>query len=170
MKIAVTGHRPNKLGGYSDEAFESLALFAELMLNVPGPKPQFVFTGMTLGWDQAIAEACWSLEIPFVACIPCEGQERKWPQESQERYQRLLNLATKVVVVNPGGYASWKMLSRDYYMVDQLTTKQDKLLALYNGDEEGGTYKTVLYANNKNKVVENCWKHWLEFNKATANA
>ena len=167
MKITVTGHRPNKLGGYSADVLNRLADFATAELLELCP--ELVYTGMAQGFDLAVAWACLHLDIPYVACIPFKGQEQIWPEETQERYRLLVSKASEVVTVSKGSYAPWKMLTRDYYMVDQLSLLDgDKLLALYNGDTSGGTFKTVRYAENRNKPIENCWQRWLNFN-AVAN-
>ena len=130
--MAVTGHRPEKVGGYSDEASKRLTTFAEEMLKFY--KPEAVITGMALGWDQAVAEACRQLNIPFIAAIPFKGQESKWPRESQVHYRELLSCAKEVVEVCQPGYAAWKMQRRNEWMVCRAT----RVLALWNGTS-GGT-------------------------------
>jgi uncharacterized phage-like protein YoqJ len=164
MILAVTGHRPQKLGGFSPAAGQRLVEFATAELRRFNPLPQRVLTGLALGWDQAIAWACAELGIPFIACVPCKGQDTPWPAASRQAYRTLLALAYDVVAVCPGGYAAWKMIRRDHYMVDQLNCLEgDKLLALYNGDTDGGTAKTVQYAQAKGVAIENCWERWISF-------
>jgi len=80
MILSGTGHRPDKLGGYSDSAFDNLVKIAEDYLKES--KPDKVISGMALGWDQALAEACVNLNIPFIAAVPFKGQESKWYQSS----------------------------------------------------------------------------------------
>lgn len=55
MILAVTGHRPNKLGGYSKQAYRKLVKIAEV--NLKKLNPDKVISGMALGWDQALAQA-----------------------------------------------------------------------------------------------------------------
>lgn len=150
MILAVTGHRPDKLGGYSKDVFAKLVSFAAQKLELLSPEK--VFTGMALGWDQAVAVACVDLGLPFVACAPCDNQERPWRQESKNLHRNLLRLASEVVVVSPGNYASWKMQARNVYMVDRC----DTVLALWDGSD-GGTANCVRYAESVGKKVINCW-------------
>ena len=154
MILAVTGHRPHKLGGYSDEAFKKLYTLASDYLAVL--QPTLVITGMALGWDQAIAQAAIDLGIPFHAYVPCDSQDRKWPFEAGEKYRKLLSKAAKVVVTCPGPYAVWKMQVRNEKMVDEA----DTILACWDGSN-GGTYNCIEYAKKKAKPVVNCYKEHL---------
>lgn len=93
MVVAGTGHRPNKLGGYSKEAFKKLVDIAEKALRQV--KVTEVISGMALGWDMALAQASINLNIPFIAAVPFKGQEIKWNKEIQIYYQELLEKAKK---------------------------------------------------------------------------
>lgn len=153
MIISGTGHRPDKLGGYSDVAFNKLVIVAEKYLSEN--KPDKVISGMALGWDQALAQACINLEIPFVAAIPFKNQECKWPKESQIKYKTILAAASECVTVCEGEYAAWKMQVRNKYMVDN----SDLVLAMFDGTD-GGTANCVNYAISKNKQVVNLYNKW----------
>lgn len=154
MIIAATGHRPPKLGGYGKEALVRLYKVALQELLVPGPTK--VLTGMALGWDTAVALACVKLELPFVACVPCEGQEKMWPAESQARYNKLLAAAEETVLIRNGPYDSTCMQDRNIYMVDHC----EKLVAMWDGKEQGGTWNCIEYARTKVPVINlyNIWK------------
>lgn len=154
--VAVTGHRPDKLGGYSDIATSRLKQFA--LETLAKYQPSEVITGMALGWDQAIAGAAYALGIPFLAFVPFIGQEGKWPKESQLEYRRLLELAELVYVVSSGGYSSDKMHTRNRAMVDHC----DSLIALWNGSV-GGTSNCHGYAVVHGRNVINVWPEWQEF-------
>jgi len=149
MKLAMTGHRPKSLGmGYEipnpiyDKIYNAiLEKFQEL-------SPEKIISGMALGVDTA---ACWAaieLNIPFVAAVPCDGQDSMWPEDTKRIYRHLLSLAEKVVIVSPGSYAPDKMHTRDRWMIDN----SDCLLAVWNGVEKGGTYGTVRYAQKQQLV------------------
>ena len=156
MKIAGTGHRPDKLGGYSVEVYE--AVFEVALGYLRQTKPESVISGMALGWDQALAEAALMLHIPFDAYIPFEGQERKWPVKSQRFYRALMaNARTVVNCGNDDNYASWKMQVRNERMVDALDQEGDRLVALWNGDEHGGTFNCIQYAKTKDVRIVNLW-------------
>lgn len=149
--VGVTGHRPDKLGGYSDSARIKLEKLAKGVLTEL--KPTKVITGMALGWDQAIATACVELNIPFIAAIPFRGQETKWPVESQERYHKLLSHAAEVVIVCEGSYAAYKMQLRNQWIVDRC----ELLVALWDGSGSG-TKNCIDYAVAKGKPIRNVWE------------
>lgn len=151
--VAVTGHRPEKLGGYTEEAFKALTEFAEDWLR--RTKPAKIITGMALGWDQAVAMACVNAKVPFIAAVPCDGQESQWPVKSQEFYVWLLSKAEKTVYVSDKPYFDGCMQLRNKWMVDN----SDALLALFNGSA-GGTKNCFDYATNCKKIVINLWDSW----------
>ena len=151
LVIAATGHRPNKLGGYDLYDFQRLVQIARRHLS--RLQPDEVITGMAQGWDQAVAQACAELNIPFVAAVPFRGQESCWPKPAQAEYNRLLRLAKKVVVVSDGDYHIGKMQRRNRWMVDHAHL----VLALYNGDLDGGTCNCIRYARRKNKPILNTY-------------
>lgn len=155
MTVAVTGHRPQALGGYRSQP--QLEDFAVTVLQ--HATPDHVDLGMALGWDTAVAIACVRLGIPFTAAIPFKGQESIWPAESQRTYHNLLEQATKVVIVCKGGFAAWKLQRRNEWMCDDSTG----LLALYNGSGHGGTYNCIKYAESKFLPTANVWDEWIQF-------
>lgn len=157
MIYGVTGHRPNKLLGYSVKASDTSIKFAIGALEKY--LPDKVITGMALGWDQYIAQACYDLGIPFIAAIPSSNQESKWPSFSQELYFKLLDRAEEIINVSKSNYYDpWFMGLRNEWIVDN----SDKILALWNGSN-GGTENCVRYANIKNKEVINLWSIWEEY-------
>lgn len=157
MQIAVTGHRPDKLGGYSADAMQRVFAFALVKLQCL--QPSSVLTGMALGWDTAIARACVELKIPFTACIPFDGMSLKWRDESQAEFIRLVGAATRVIIVSTGGYSAPKMQLRNQYMVDNA----ECVLSLWNGST-GGTANCVIYARQQKKPVRSCWESFNLFN------
>lgn len=154
MKIAATGHRPHKLGGYGERAYDALLSFAWLYLRQQSADLH-VISGMALGWDTAFADAAWRLGMPFTAAIPFEGQQARWPEQSRRKYAELLSRATRVVMVCPPGYDPAKMQRRNEWMVDN----SDGVVALWNGTS-GGTANCVRYAETKGRPVVNLWPLW----------
>lgn len=151
--ICVTGHRPDKLGGYSrDVYFRLVSLATQCLLEC---RPDLIYTGMALGWDQAVAVACTRLDIPFHAAVPFDGQESMWPSASRQEYRTLLNYAKDVTVVSPGGYSLEAMQKRNEFMVDH----SDTVLALWNGSK-GGTRNCIHYAGYKKKKIINVYDRW----------
>lgn len=155
MIYSATGHRLEVVGVNNKP---KLIRYATSIL------PGFVdlkkgISGMAVGWDQAFAWGCVNHGIPFIAAVPFKGQETVWPQEAKDEYYQLLELAEEVVIVCEGGYATHKYHVRDKWMVDH----GNKMLALWNGKEHGGTYSTVKLARKADKEIFNVWPGWLEF-------
>lgn len=160
MILAVTGHRPDKLGGYefcSDD--DRLINFAIAELRRFDYPPELAIVGMAQGFDQAIASACILEGIPFAAYIPFTGQESLWPQRAKDIYHSILGHAAEKRIVSYGVYEAWKMHARDRAMVDAA----DTVLALYDGLSKGGTAATVKYAVHHCRPVINCWERWQLF-------
>jgi uncharacterized phage-like protein YoqJ len=145
---SFTGHRPPKLGGYSVPNPIYNFVRGELRRVLMELKPDETISGMALGLDQWAAEVCIELEIPFIAAIPFKGQENYWPEESRERYYKLLAAASRVHVVNHGGYASWKMQTRNQWMVDN----SNVVIAVFDGTP-GGTKNCYDYADRCGKQI-----------------
>lgn len=154
MRLAVTGHRPQRLGGFDKQTFNNLVEFAKTTL--AKLQPELVITGMALGWDQAVAQACVELEIPFHAYVPFKGQEGKWFHHNKVKYNELLLQAEKIVIVCEGGYHPDKLHKRNEAMVDNA----DALLAMFDGIPKGGTYRCYQYAKLKGVTVYNCFKSY----------
>lgn len=159
MIIAATGHRLGpKLGGYDGKTRLALGGLATEYLS--RERPDKVISGMALGWDQAVAAACVALGIPFIAAVPFEGQEGRWPTEARERYARLLDCAVRVEIILDLQYGSTSeinkaMQARNEWMVD----RADKMVALWDGSW-GGTFNCVRYAEAKNVPIDNLWNRW----------
>lgn len=161
MVSAVTGHRPDKLWSkdpYSDDNLELLVGFAEIV--VQKFLTTKILTGMALGWDMACALACINLDMPYVAVVPCKGQESKWPAKSQKRYKYLLTKACEIVEVSKDEYTPGCMQKRNRYLVDNAST----VLALYNGTP-GGTQDCVELAQRAKVPVQNYWLDWQHYLK-----
>jgi len=141
MTLAVTGHRPNKLGGYDTPNPTYDAVRRALRTRLLELRPTKVLTGMALGVDQWVAELCIELQIPFVAVIPFPGQEKAWPRRAQRRYHTLLAQAVDRVIVSPGPYAPEKMHLRNEWLVEHA----DELLSVWDGSP-GGTSSCRAYA------------------------
>ena len=151
MKVAVTGHRPNKLGGYELTPLR-LKISQKIYSILEKLKVDVAYTGMALGIDQDFARVCKMLNIPYIACVPCDDQDRMWPLGSKDLYSHLLSSASEIIVVTPGRYKPWVMQKRNEYMVNQLNDKDDFLLAVWDGSS-GGTANCVKYAEKLKKTI-----------------
>lgn len=154
MIVCATGHRPNKLGWGYDYSNPS-------WIKVKGIVKQYfidwgveeVWSGMALGFDIVVALAVLELkkegyDIKLNCAIPCRNHSCKWPQESVDLYDSILEQADSVVLVTDAEYKPYMMQKRNEFMVDQ----SNKVLALWDGSK-GGTGNCVEYALSKSKPV-----------------
>lgn len=148
MRIAVTGHRPNKLGGeYNGVGIYSNAIRRVMQEVIDLHKPTQLISGMALGVDQLWAEAAILNNIPFIAAIPCTNQDLMWPPVSRVRYNKILsNPLCSVHYVSMKPYTKECMQARNIWMVDN----SDTLLAIWDGSA-GGTKNCHDYAVNHRK-------------------
>ena len=153
MILSITGHRPDKLPdkqtGYRINPCNTFVR-NELRKHILEIKPEKLLSGVALGIDTIAAEICIELGVKWDAIVPFKGQENYWPLEARERYHKLITAADQVVIVNPGGFASWKMQTRNQYLVDH----SSKLLAVFIPTErKGGTFNCIQYANKQKKEI-----------------
>lgn len=158
MIVAGTGHRPEKLGGFSRDIQRRLVDLACAIIEKH--EPELVISGMALGWDTALAEAAILCGRQFAAAIPFSGQELKWSEDDQLRYNCLIEheLCKSIKIVCEGGYAPWKMQKRNEWICDNC----DVLWALWN-KTDGGTANCVRYAQKVKKPILNFWSSWEKY-------
>lgn len=139
--VTVTGHRPDKLGGYKVPNPTYDLVVHGLVAAFEHYKPSKVIVGMALGTDQWAAEICALSNIPFIAAIPFDGFESRWPPNSKAKYHKLLSYAEATYVISPGGFEGWKMQKRNEWMVNNC----HGVVAVFDGTP-GGTANCVGYA------------------------
>lgn len=158
VKIAVTAHRPDKLGGYDILSPYNLdiayILREHLLVHIRAGKRIHAISGMALGGDTIFARVALKLKsqgypVELEAAIPFEGQASRWPASSQREWQGILSKADYVTCVSQGPYNPELMKIRNCYMVDQC----DELIAIYNGDIKSGTGHCYRYALEQDKPV-----------------
>ena len=151
-----TGHRPMKLPwGMNESDPRCVELKLELAARLEGIYESSYRTflcGMALGCDMYFAEAVIALrerhpEVRLEAAIPFGDQPGKWNTAQRQRYNRLIDAADKVTVLQYT-YSSDCMMQRNRYMVDHSSL----LLACYDG-RPGGTMNTILYAQRSGVQV-----------------
>lgn len=150
-RVMVTGHRPNKIGGYNKENYfrSKIRNIMRAVLNeLEDIVPIRCVTGMAIGSDQDFAEVCYELDIPYDAYVPFDGQEMNWPNPAKEDYYRLLDSADDVIKVNSGSYSPKKMKERNIAMVDS----SDLMICVWDGQKSGGTYHTIDYNRRSKKI------------------
>jgi uncharacterized phage-like protein YoqJ len=146
-RVGVTGHR--KLLKKQAEVFlETKTALQEIVAQNQGVE---VNTGMALGFDQLVCEVCLDLEIPYVAVVPCDGQDVLWPEAQRQRYAYLLSKASRVVQVSPGPYEAWKMHARNGWIVNN----SDEMVVHWDGFYQGGTGGCMKIVKSKNLPWKN---------------
>lgn len=168
LRIAVTGHRPNKLWGYDLYNPKYIALGKEIKntildlkqgLNVSGDVGLVnntdceLISGMALGVDTIFALIALKLKrednsYSLHCAIPCKNHSSKWFGESVKQYNNILNLADSVHYVTNGNYTNQCMQLRNEYMVDRC----DVLIAVWDGTQ-GGTANCIKYAREVGKPI-----------------
>lgn len=167
VRVAVTGHRPEKLFGYDynhvgykklQYMFEQYILqAAKTSVNTTEDDLVEVITGMALGADQIFALAALHLRdmgyhIKLVACIPFRGYEDRWQESSKILYNKILERADLIIYACDGGYAPYKMQARNELMVDRLIEENDFLIVVWDGSDSG-TKNCFYYARDKKKNI-----------------
>lgn len=134
--IAVTGHRPQRI---TDET----KVREDMLTALLSIKPRLLIQGMAAGVDLWSAAAAWQAGIPYHAVKPWAGHRagsdiaREW----------VLEHAEEVIVLNDAiGYPGPQVYrERNCWMVDHANL----LLAVWDGNKNGGTYHAVRYAERK---------------------
>lgn len=150
MRIAITGHRPNKLGNDYDltsDLVNEVAL--KLQQLISQYKPTSMISGMALGIDMLWAKLAISEGIRLTAAIPCINQDKMWVQESKDLYYKILkHPLCSIHYVSDKEYDLKCMNERNEWMVDNC----DLLIAVWDGTS-GGTANCIKYAVKKKKQI-----------------
>ena len=171
VRVAFTGHRPDKLGfGYNVNSEKYNPLKEELrkiLLGIELAKGEIeeAYTGGALGFDwisfivlESLKDTGWKGKS--ILAVPFKQQDAKWTEYDAETYRKMKLRADEVVYVDEvegyqprnnvvGAYSGAKMQLRNMYMVDHA----DVVIACWDRVEKGGTWNCVEYALNKGKVV-----------------
>ena len=87
-------------------------------------------------------------ELKLICVIPFAEQARGWAMNWAFRYRELLRNADQIVLMC-SNYQRGCYHMRNRYMVDNC----DLLIAIYNGENKGGTAYTVNYARERGKEI-----------------
>lgn len=162
ITLSLTGHRPDKLASYNlnQKFYHNLQSTLENYIKEALGHAQVVecHSGMALGadtiWAQAIIKykELYPERVVFVADIPDENQPSRWPKHSQDHWKQLIDQADRIETYIEGfedkSYA-FVLNQRNLGMINAC----DILIAVYNGDETGGTANAVRDAIKKNKKI-----------------
>ncbi len=136
MKLLVSGHRYHKLIeknydiNYIKEAIEEAVKNTRILYGFG-----MGYSGMASGVDLWFCETCYKYNIPYVACIPFEGQENTMSAEDSMLRQKLIDNAAIV-----------KRDTKNSYMVE----KADIGLIIWDGNK-GGTHNVFQQMVEKKK-------------------
>lgn len=155
MIICGTGHRPDKLGGYSFEVYSRVVDVAKEWMEKNLSSNALVISGGALGWDQALADAAFALELDVSLYLPFPGFEDRWPSSSRKTLYNQIYQCRSYQFISEGPYAGYKMQLRNEAMVNA----SDLVLALWNGTS-GGTANCIAYANKVGKPIVNLWDRY----------
>lgn len=164
MKIAFTGHRPDKLYGYDKRNSDNQNLIKfltekiekiivdEIALDGTDTQIEFI-SGMALGIDMWLADAVIKLRrkypnVTLHCAIPCLNHSSRWNMGDKMAWEKLVEKADKVHYVSEKPYTKSCMQTRNVYMVDEA----DKIFAVWDGTS-GGTKNCIDYAKKKNKPI-----------------
>ena len=143
---AVTGHRK------IEDDLDKNKLEKTFITLVDGGYDTFLI-GMALGFDTICFQSLEKLRekkpIKIIACVPCRSQAEKFCAKDKKEYERMLSAADEIRLLS-GEYTPYCMMKRNMFMVDN-----SSLLVAYKRREEGGTAKTVRYAEKRGiKIIE----------------
>ena len=153
---AFTGHRPESFSfGTNESSPECLRIkrrLKEEILKMAKNGVDTFITGMARGVDMWAAAAVLELsrqfiDIRLIAAIPYVNQPRPWSDAEKERYGRIIDNSTAIVLRQD--YCRGCLLYRNRYMVDNSA----HLIAVYNGSGKGGTAYTVDYARKRGRDI-----------------
>lgn len=153
----LTGHRPKGFPwDYADkdciEHKSYLALLREKVVELISEGYRHFISGGALGADSDFAEIVIDLrdsaypDISLEIAVPCPDQDLKWHAEDKRRYKKICKAADSVNVICEK-YTNFCMQKRNEYMVDH----SDFIIVVWNGEKQGGTYRTFQYTQRKKK-------------------
>ena len=154
---AFTGHRPRKFPwGYNEQDSRCVVLKDALNMQIE-KLVELGYTdflsGMAEGADTWAALAILVLRkenpaLKLHCVLPCEGQADKWTASARALYISILDQADSITYVSRQ-YSRDCMLKRNRYLVDHASC----LLAIYNGEQRGGTALTVRDARKLGREI-----------------
>ena len=154
MRIAITGHRPNKLSRTQNDYLDALKdAYGQIGAT-------YVYEGQAAGIDLYAAYAAHVAGIPYEAVLPYKGH-REFNKSWYNWYDGAIKYADRVEILSdsvdyPG---PWAFHNRNHYMVDHA----DAVLAVWDGQRGGGTAACVDYAWKREKTIYRIDPHTLEF-------
>ena len=125
MRVIITGHRTEKLAGYDIPWIQS-AIDTVLVEIKHRNSDLLAYSGMASGVDLHFCKSCIILGIPYIACVPFEGQENTMSPYDADVRKQLLDKAKEIKQV------------KNSWMVEHC----DMGICVWSG-QKGGTFNVV---------------------------
>ena len=139
MKVAITGHKPERIKGKETEIRRWLnQQIGELAAN---NGTLDCYSGMSKGVDQIFGFAALAGDHRLHCVYAYRGNENA--------VNKHLEKQSKSIIYVSNEYYDRVYQLRDKYMVDNC----DVLLAVWDGIEQGGTWQTIKYAREQGKEI-----------------
>ena len=154
-----TGHRPDRLpwlqnpGDLRTQALERM-LWERICFSYREGYTCFL-SGMARGVDLLCARLVLRLreeepEVRLIPVLPYPGQAGHWPKPEREEHRKLLYLCREELVVVSPAYTRACFALRNRYLVDHAA----KIIGVYDGQPNGGTWQTLHYAKERGREME----------------
>jgi uncharacterized phage-like protein YoqJ len=138
--VLVTGHRPDRLGGYepnaqSDAVRGRIEAALRAMVEVDGPLT--VVSGLRLGAEQLGAEAAIACGLPLVVVLPFPNPEAPWPKPSREWFAEVVAAATVAITLEKKEPASKQLAGASIARRDGWLARQvDAALVVWDQEDD----------------------------------
>ena len=93
--------------------------------------------GLTLGFDQVVADILIYRKLSWTAVLPHPNIDRSWKPRQRSRFRKQLAQATETVIFYPQGFHGSRTLA-----VRQMVRKSDICLSIYTGTHWDSVRKT----------------------------
>ncbi len=136
--VAITAHRPNRLG--PESIIKQSIQQAYIDLGVTK-----VIQGCAAGGDLLAASVAAEMGIPYIAARPWAGHSPR--EEDKQDYLEMLQYAERIVDVDPSNVYRGPTVyhERNRWMCNNAQA----LVAIFDGIPRGGAFQTVKYAQSK---------------------
>ena len=158
MRVAFTGHRPEQLNIQQDGLSQSGQALQDLIWQEIWTQEKAGADTFLCGGAKGADIICGELilaekqttnpQLTLICAIPFREHAERWSFDWKLRYHELLKGADKIVQVCDT-YQRGCFHIRNRYLVDNC----DLLIAIYNGEDKGGTAYTVNYAKQQGKEI-----------------
>jgi hypothetical protein len=125
-RIAFTGHRPTRLGGFKTRYGQRGEDYIRYWLETYATDETVVLVGMNMGIDQTVAMVCAQMDIKFEAYLPERSFGEGWKPYPLEKFAALMEEAARCVFTSEHIEES---------TVDAILTTKDMETCPYTGDK-----------------------------------